>query len=525
VTKYDAATGSAEYLVDSGANTTVSVDPATGHVYVAGGEVLREYDAASGSAATLVSTISTSSSFSVEGVAVEGTSGKVYVARGGTPHLEVFGPLPQPKHPFLEDFGSANEPTFGDATGLAVDQDTGDVLVIDGTAKTLSRWHADGTPSDFSALGTNVIDGQGTGDETPQGGILGEFTSPREVQVAVDNSGGATDGNIYITDSSHGVIDIFDSTGTHLGQLTAAGSSAFVEACGVTVDSTGTVYVAEYAGQVHRFVPSGAVPVNSDNTGSFAATEPCTLAAGAGPTAGYLFVASWGGPVTKYEAATGSAEYVVDSGLNTTVSVDPATGHVYVATGDVVQEYDASGASSATLVTTIDTISTFSVAGVAVDGDSGRVYVARSGTPHLEVFGPLAFGEAPTATTGAATAIGNEGATLQGTVDPNEDATTWQFEYGLTTAYGSVAPASPADAGEGGDPVPVSTVLTDLQPGTRYHLATVAPASRLPLARLAREASTYSSPRRSLAFSRTRLTTTEWLRTTGTPPAKAPAVT
>jgi hypothetical protein len=469
VTKYDAGTGSEEYVVASGASTTVSVDPATGHVYVATGDVVEEYDASGASAATLVTTIDTTSTSSVEGVAVDGDSGKVYVARSGTPHLEVFGPLPQPKHPFLEDFGSANEPTFAEATGLAVDQDSGDVLVIDSTTKTLSRWHADGTASNFSALGSNVIDGQGTGDGTPQNGILGEFAGSKEVQVAVDNSGGATDGNIYVTDSSHGVVDVFGSDGTYLGQLTAAGSSAFGEACGVTVDPSGAVYVAEYGGQVHRFVPSGAIPVNSDHTGSFAATEPCTLAAGAGPTAGYVFVASWGGPVTKYDAGTGSEEYVVASGASTTVSVDPATGHVYVATGDVVEEYDASGASAATLVTTIDTTSTSSVEGVAVDGDSGKVYVARSGTPHLEVFGPLVFGEAPAVTTGSATSIGNNAATLQGTVDPNEDATTWQFEYGLSTAYGNVAPATPASAGEGGDPVPVSTPVTGLQPGTQYH--------------------------------------------------------
>jgi hypothetical protein len=50
-----------------------------------------------------------------------------------------------PKHPSQGNFGSANEPTFTGATGLAVNQSTGDVLVIDSSAKTVSRWHADGT--------------------------------------------------------------------------------------------------------------------------------------------------------------------------------------------------------------------------------------------------------------------------------------------------------------------------------------------------------------------------------------------
>ena len=64
-----------------------------------------------------------------------------------------------PFHPFLETFGSANQPSFPNAEGLAVDQSSGDVLVIDRNAGTVSRWNPDGTPANFSALGTNVIDG------------------------------------------------------------------------------------------------------------------------------------------------------------------------------------------------------------------------------------------------------------------------------------------------------------------------------------------------------------------------------
>lgn len=68
-------------------------------------------------------------------------------------------------HAFLEKFGSANQPTFGEPEGMAVDQATGDLLVIDSGNQTLSRFKPDGTPDNFSALGTNVIDGF----ETTQG--------------------------------------------------------------------------------------------------------------------------------------------------------------------------------------------------------------------------------------------------------------------------------------------------------------------------------------------------------------------
>jgi hypothetical protein len=69
------------------------------------------------------------------------------------------------QHAFLEIFGSANQPTFGSPAGMAVDQSTGDVLVIDPEDQTLSRWNPDGTPANFSADGSNEIDGS----ETSQG--------------------------------------------------------------------------------------------------------------------------------------------------------------------------------------------------------------------------------------------------------------------------------------------------------------------------------------------------------------------
>src|SRR4051794_26509931 len=46
-------------------------------------------------------------------------------------------------YPLLETFGSAAQPTFGSAAGLAVDQSSGELLVIDAEADTVSRWNPD----------------------------------------------------------------------------------------------------------------------------------------------------------------------------------------------------------------------------------------------------------------------------------------------------------------------------------------------------------------------------------------------
>lgn len=54
---------------------------------------------------------------------------------------------------------------------------------------------------------------------------------------------------------------------------------------------------------------------------------------------------------------------------------------------------------------------------------------------------------APAVTTSAASGVTATAATLNGTVNPEGAATTYQFQYGTSTSYGSVTPASPASAG------------------------------------------------------------------------------
>jgi phosphodiesterase/alkaline phosphatase D-like protein len=85
----------------------------------------------------------------------------------------------------------------------------------------------------------------------------------------------------------------------------------------------------------------------------------------------------------------------------------------------------------------------------------------------LLVFASAATAAAPTATTGPVSAVGGTTATLSGTVNPGGQATTWQFEYGPTTSYGTKTTAR--NAGSGTAAADVSADLTGLTPGTRYH--------------------------------------------------------
>jgi len=83
-----------------------------------------------------------------------------------------------------------------------------------------------------------------------------------------------------------------------------------------------------------------------------------------------------------------------------------------------------------------------------------------------------AWAEAPAATTGGATAVTSNGAELSGQVDPNGEATSYYFEYGTTTRYGSRTPD--ASAGNGGNPRRVEGAISGLQPNTTYHYRLVA---------------------------------------------------
>ena len=79
---------------------------------------------------------------------------------------------------------------------------------------------------------------------------------------------------------------------------------------------------------------------------------------------------------------------------------------------------------------------------------------------------------APAATTAAATAVGATTATLNGTVNPQGEATTWHFEYGTNSKYGSSTPTQ--NAGAGTAAVAVSAPLTGLKTGQLYHFRLVA---------------------------------------------------
>ena len=69
-------------------------------------------------------------------------------------------------------------------------------------------------------------------------------------------------------------------------------------------------------------------------------------------------------------------------------------------------------------------------------------------------------------TTGGAANVAQQTARLTGTVDPNGAATTFQFQYGPTSAYGAVTPEQTI-AGDGKKTITAD--VSGLAPATTYH--------------------------------------------------------
>lgn len=75
---------------------------------------------------------------------------------------------------------------------------------------------------------------------------------------------------------------------------------------------------------------------------------------------------------------------------------------------------------------------------------------------------------APAASTSPATTVELTSAILNGMVNPNNSATTVEFEYGLTIFYGATNTASQSPLSGSGEQ-PVSVQITNLLPDTTYH--------------------------------------------------------
>jgi hypothetical protein len=363
-------------------------------------------------------------------------------------------------HKYLGSFGS-----FSNIQGLAVDDSTGDVYVYEAGQESILKFNASGEPANFTATGTNVIEGVG------RVGVNGDQ------QVAVDNSSGPAKGDIYVANGSN--VKIYASSGKFLGELNEAVTSEVSGApwgspFGIAVDANGDVYVGLwYTYHINKYVPTTNPVTNRDYVSSLSGVVESVgpIAADsegnvyAGDTVTHIFKYS---PMEFGSLQANGTDFAPQGNVP---AVDLSNNDVYLDNETEVLIYDSAGNQIEKIKPSSEDPSAFNNSwALAVNSATGAVYVGDREHGDAKMFGPAVV--VPDVTTNAPT-MTTTVATLNGTVNPDGIEASCYFEYGTSTSYGESVPCA-ASPGAGSSPVPVSAELSGLQPGTLYHARLVA---------------------------------------------------
>jgi len=172
------------------------------------------------------------------------------------------------------------------------------------------------------------------------------------------------------------------------------------------------------------------------------------------------------GPVTTFSESSATVSGTVNpNGESTTWHVDYGKSTTY---GSATSSFGAgSGTTSTNVSTTVTGLTpgtTYHYRFVAVNGtgtsNGSDGTFTTAGSP------------APAVVTGSASGLTTTSATLNGTVNPNGRGTSWHFDYGTSTGYGSSTPTQ--NAGSGTSAVSVAAPVGGLTPGRTYHFRLVA---------------------------------------------------
>jgi hypothetical protein len=406
--------------------------------------------------------------------------------------------------------------------GVAVDSSSGEVFVADS---------AKGGVYEFGATG--AFEGKLTGSSSPQGSFFGKEEEAGNVSaVAVD----PTSGDLLVAEAERHVISEFNGSGQWVGWITNTSAGPLGETYGIAAASTGNVYVADTTqARVDVFGPGVVVPdvvtgkgtkptrttaiLNGALNGQgksghyffqYGATEalgsvtaPTAFSGGeekvattvgelhAGTTYFFRIVAenengtNYGiirelqTPTAVEGLSTGPVENLKPDSVTLTGSLSPNgfDAHYYFQWGTTAAYGNTSPAPPGTDV---------GEGAGAVAASTDLSGLKANSTYHYRIVAENSFGTSfgedkafitsgpPRITNKPTTAIGHEEATLNAEVNPGELETKYRFEYGENTAYGTEVPLGGASVGSGATPVAVSAPLSKLKLGVTYHFRVVA---------------------------------------------------
>ena len=364
---------------------------------------------------------------------------------------------------------------FQTPVGVAVDQTNGDVYVADSGNARVQKFSATG--AFIAAWGWGVSDGVAQSEvctSNCQAGIAGsgagQFSNP--TSIAVDSSGGPSDGDVYVGDAGNNVVLKFDSNGNFLATIdgTASPQGHFVTVAGVSVDQSGNLWVADGSSDfISQYDPAGNfVQQWMDPFGQ-------TVAIAVDGNAGFVYLIR-GSQSTERFTLTGADETVIDNGLGVALGLDPATGDLYVSHSSDVTVYDNAG-------TQVDSFSltTSNAQGLAFGSSAGHLYVSDETANNITIYGVPTTPGPPLVQSESVTNLSDTSVTLNATIVPFGLDTTCVFQYvddadfkasGYSNA--TSVPCVPADLGSSFSFVQATADVSGLTPGTTYHFRAAA---------------------------------------------------
>ena len=258
----------------------------------------------------------------------------------------------------------------------------------------------------------------------------------------------------------------FGTSTSYGSKTTAANAGAGTTSAAVSVNLTGLKPGTTYH---YRVVATNAAGTSRGGDAVFSTPVPPDVSTGS---------------ASRITASSATLNATVDpNGRSTTFSFDYGTSTSYGT---------KTGTRSAGSATTAQPVSS-GIAGLA----AGRTYhfrIVATSDAGTTVGKDATFttSSTPIVVTGDVTSVAPTTATLRGSVTPNGLSTTWWFEYGTSTSYGSKSSAH--GAGSGTTARSVSTGITSLRAGTAYHYRLVAQNSRGRTAGADRTFSTVGGP-------------------------------
>jgi hypothetical protein len=401
-------------------------------------------------------------------------------------------------------------PSAGDV--YVADSATHLVSKFDSTGNLITAWASGGqlsgstaTDGPFGQLAGVAVDGSGnlfaydTAAEMFEFAQDATFVTDFNSGFGVSLTGISVDspGNLYIVRGSPFVQKI-SSSGSDLGQITADPN-----ATGLAADpSTGDLYVDNAGNLIDHYDSSCDPSVSSpcavaDSFGSAhlsgaagLAVDSSTHAVFAADT-GNARVDAFTGPVTLPDVSTGSATNVGPTAATLDGTVNPDAIALTDCHFDYVpdSQFQSDGYQSVTPAEQAPCVP--DAASIPVDSTDHAVSADVSGltagvTYHFRLEAANANGSnagadatfttppPPSIDAVAAANLTATEADLTAEINPNGADTTYHFEYGTDTSYGTSVPVPDGDIGSGTTDVAVSQHITGLTPDTTYHYRLVA---------------------------------------------------